>query len=223
MEEINLMEFFNYYLSRIGYVFATVIVVLIIGCVYSFVLKVPMYQSSSTIVLTRENSDSQKYTQSDVLLNQNLVPTYSNIIKSHSILKQVIKNEKLDYTTDQLSSLISVSSVEDTEIIKVTVKNEDKKMAKRIADAIVPVFSKKIKGLYNIDNVSILDNAELASSPYNMNYIKDLIIFGMVGFILASGVIFVIYYFDTTIKSASDIEDKLKLTVLGTVPTIERG
>ncbi len=96
-------------------------------------------------------------------------------------------------------------------------------MAKRIADAIVPVFSKKVKGLYNIDNVSVLDSAELASSPYNMNYIKDLIIFGMVGFILASGVIFVIYYFDTTIKSASDIEDKLKLTVLGTVPTIERG
>lgn len=223
MEEINLMEFFNYYLARIGYIIATIIVVLIIGCVYCFVLKVPMYQSSSTIVLTRENSDSQKYTQSDVLLNQNLVPTYSNIIKSHSILKQVIKNEKLDYTTDQLSSLISVSSVEDTEIIKVTVKNEDNKMAKRIADAIVPVFSKKVKGLYNIDNVSVLDSAELASSPYNMNYVKDLIIFGMVGFILASGVIFVIYYFDTTIKSASDIEDKLKLTVLGTVPTIERG
>lgn len=223
MEEINLMEFFNYYLARIGYVIATILVILILGSFYSLVLKTPMYQSSTTIVLTRESDDTQKYTQSDVLLNQNLVPTYSNIIKSRSVLKQVISNEKLDYTTDQLSSLITVSSVENTEIIKVTVKNEDSELAKKIANAIVPVFSRKVKGLYNIDNVSVLDTAELATSPCNMNYIKDFILFVMIGFVLASGAIFVIYYFDTTIKSSSDIEDKLKLTVLGTVPTIERG
>ena len=99
MEEINLIEFFNYYLARIGYVIATILVVLVFGCFYSFIFKTPMYQSSTTIVLTRESDDSQKYTQSDVLLNQNLVPTYSNIIKSRSVLKQVINNKNLDYTT----------------------------------------------------------------------------------------------------------------------------
>lgn len=223
MEEINLMEFFNYYLARIGYVIATILVVLVFGCFYSFILKTPMYQSSTTIVLTRESDDTQKYTQNDVLLNQNLVPTYSNIIKSRSVLKQVISNNKLDYTTEQLSNLITVSSVEDTEIIKVTVMNENNELAKDIANAIAPVFSKKVKGLYNINNVSVLDTAELATSPCNINYMKEILIYIMVGFILGSGVIFIIYYFDTTIKSASDIEEKLKLTVLGTVPTIERG
>ena len=223
MEEINLMEFFNYYLARIGYVIATILVVLVFGGFYSFIFKTPMYQSSTTIVLTRESDDSQKYTQSDVLLNQNLVPTYSNIIKSRSVLKQVINNKNLDYTTEQLSNLITVSSVEDTEIIKVTVMNENNEVAKDIANAIVPVFSKKVRGLYNINNVSVLDTAELATSPCNMNYMKEILIYIMVGFILGSGAIFVIYYFDTTIKSASDVEEKLKLTVLGTVPTIERG
>ena len=148
---------------------------------------------------------------------------YSNIIKSRSVLRQVINNEKLDYTADELSNLITVSSVENTEIIKVTVKNQDRELAKKIANGIVPVFTNKVQGFYNIDNVSVLDTAELASRPCNINYPKDLVIFIMLGFVLSSGVIFVIYYFDTTIKNTSDIEDKLKLTVLGTVPNVNRG
>ena len=223
MEEINLMEFFNYYLARTVYVLATILVFVLLGSIYGLVIKKPLYQSSTTVVLARSNDDTQKYTQSDVLLNQNLVPTYSNIIKSRSVLRQVITNERLDYTTDQLSNLITVSSVENTEIIKVTVKNKDRELAKKIANGIVPVFTSKVKGFYNIDNVSVLDTAELASRPCNINYPKDLVIFIMLGFVLSSGVIFVIYYFDTTIKNTSDIEDKLKLTVLGTVPNVNRG
>ncbi len=223
MEEINLMEFFDYYLARVVYVLATVLAFVLLGSIYSFVIKKPLYQSSTTVVLARSNDDTQKYTQSDVLLNQNLVPTYSNIIKSRSVLRQVINNEKLDYTADELSNLITVSSVENTEIIKVTVKNQDRELAKRIANGIVPVFTNKVQGFYNIDNVSVLDTAELASRPCNINYPKDLVIFIMLGFVLSSGVIFVIYYFDTTIKNTSDIEDKLKLTVLGTVPNVNRG
>lgn len=223
MEEINLMEFFDYYLARVVYVIATVLAFVLLGSIYSFVIKKPLYQSSTTVVLARSNDDTQKYTQSDVLLNQNLVPTYSNIIKSRSVLRQVINNEKLDYTADELSNLITVSSVENTEIIKVTVKNQDRELAKKIANGIVPVFTNKVQGFYNIDNVSVLDTAELASRPCNINYPKDLVIFIMLGFVLSSGVIFVIYYFDTTIKNTSDIEDKLKLTVLGTVPNVNRG
>ena len=223
MEEINLMEFFDYYLARVVYVLATVLAFVLLGSIYSFVIKKPLYQSSTTVVLARTNDDTQKYTQSDVLLNQNLVPTYSNIIKSRSVLRQVINNEKLDYTADELSNLITVSSVENTEIIKVTVKNQDRELAKKIANGIVPVFTNKVQGFYNIDNVSVLDTAELASRPFNINYPKDLVIFIMLGFVLSSGVIFVIYYFDTTIKNTSDIEDKLKLTVLGTVPNVNRG
>lgn len=223
MEEINLMEFFDYYLARVVYVIATILAFVLLGSIYSFVIKKPLYQSSTTVVLARSNDDTQKYTQSDVLLNQNLVPTYSNIIKSRSVLRQVINNEKLDYTADELSNLITVSSVENTEIIKVTVKNQDRELAKKIANGIVPVFTNKVQGFYNIDNVSVLDTAELASRPCNINYPKDLVIFIMLGFVLSSGVIFVIYYFDTTIKNTSDIEDKLKLTVLGTVPNVNRG
>ncbi len=220
-EEIDLKEFFNYYLARIGYVAIAILVFLILGSFYSLVLKTPMYQSSTTIILTTEGEVSQKYTQNDFLLNKNLVSTYSNVIKSHSVLKQLISNMNLDYTNKELSDLITVSMIDDTEIIKIIVKNKDKYLARDIANDIIPIFSDKVKGLYNIDNVSVLDVAELEDRPCNMNYLKDFCIYIMLGFVLASSIIFIIYYFDTTIKSPADIEDKLKLTVLGTVPTIK--
>ena len=71
--------------------------------------------------------------------------------------------------------------------------------------------------MYNISNVNILDKAENATSPSNMNFIKELILFVIAGLVLGLGVVIVIYYFDRTIKSTEQIETKIGLSVLGTV------
>ena len=86
-----------------------------------------------------------------------------------------------------------------------------------IANEIAKVFSKEIPELYNISNVNVLDTAEVASSAYNVNIVKQSTIFLLVGLVLGLGVVFVMYYFDRSVKNASQIEDKLKLPVLATV------
>ncbi len=222
MEEINLSEFFRYYLSKIKWVIITILAIVIVGNVYNIITRKPLYESNTTIVLATENKDDEKYTQSDVLLNQNLVSTYSQIIKSRSVINTLIKDEKLKYNYDELSSMINVSSVDDTEIIKISVKSKNKKEALKIADAIVPIFSKEVKRIYNINNVSVVDKASVLSKPCNINYVKENILYILIGFVLSSGVIFLIYYFDTSIKSADEIENKYGLTVLGVVPKVRR-
>ena len=86
-----------------------------------------------------------------------------------------------------------------------------------VANEIAKVFSKEIPELYNISNVNILDTAEVASSAYNVNIAKQSAIFLLVGLVLGLGVVFVMYYFDRSVKNASQIENKLKLPVLATV------
>ena len=39
----------------------------------------------------------------------------------------------------------------------------------------------------------------------------------MICFVIASGILFVIYYFDRTIKSVEQVEQRLKLPILGSV------
>lgn len=216
MEEINLKEVYSYFKSRLLWMILAIVVIVIIGNVYTILTRVPMYQSNTTIVLVGESK--KEYSQTDSQLNQNLIGTYSEIITSRKVLQQVIDNLKLKMTVDELSKNITTSSVEDTEIIRITVNNEKKKMAAEIANEVADVFSDEIQDIYNLENVAIIDKAEESDAPYNINYLKDNIIYLMIGVVLSFGVVFVMYYFDTTIKSSETVEEKLGLTVIGIVP-----
>ncbi len=216
MEEINLKEVYSYFKSRLLWMILAIVVIVIIGNIYTILTRVPMYQSNTTIVLVGESK--KEYSQTDSQLNQNLIGTYSEIITSRKVLQQVIDNLKLKMTVDELSKNITTSSVEDTEIIRITVNNEKKKMAAEIANEVADVFSDEIQDIYNLENVAIIDKAEEADAPYNINYVKDNIIYLAIGIVLSFGVVFVMYYFDTTIKSSETVEEKLGLTVIGIVP-----
>ena len=216
MDEINLKEVYSYFKSRLLWMILAIVVIVIIGNVYTILTRVPMYQSNTTIVLVGERK--KEYSQTDSQLNQNLIGTYSEIITSRKVLQQVIDNLKLKMTVDELSQNITTSSVEDTEIIRITVNNEKKKMAAEIANEVADVFSDEIQDIYNLENVAIIDKAEVAKEPYNINYVKDNVIYLMIGVVLSFGVVFVMYYFDTTIKSSETVEEKLGLTVIGIVP-----
>lgn len=220
MEEINLSEVYSYFKSKILWIILAIIVIVILGNIYTIITRTPMYQSNTTIVLVGESK--KEYNQSDSLLNQNLIGTYSQIIKSRKVLSQVIENLDLKITTEELSNSITTSSVEETEIIQITVENAKAKDAQRITDEVAKVFAKEIKDIYNLENVTIIDKAELAKSPYNVNYVKDNIIYLVIGIVLSFGVVFVMYYFDTSIKSSEVVEEKLGLTVIGIVPKEER-
>ena len=217
MDTIDLKDLFDYYKSKLGVVILFVALVGILGCLYGLFIQKPMYKSSTSIVLISEAKDNSQLTYNDVSVNQNLVSTYSEIVKSKRVLGQVINNLNLNYTYGALSNNIEVSSVTGTQIIKITVTDENSKTAMKVANEIGKVFAKEIPELYNISNVNILDTAEQPSSAYNVNITKQSAISLLAGLVLGLGVVFVMYYFDRSVKNASQIEDKLKLPVLATV------
>ena len=217
METIDLKDLFDYYKSKLGVVILFVVLVGILGCLYGLFIQKPMYKSTTSIVLISEAKDNSQLTYNDVSVNQNLVSTYSEIVKSKRVLGQVINNLNLNYTYGALSDNIEVSSVTGTQIIKITVTDENSKTAMKVANEIGKVFAKEIPELYNISNVNILDTAEVAPSAYNVNVTKQSAISLLAGLVLGLGVVFVMYYFDRSVKNASQIEDKLKLPVLATV------
>lgn len=217
METIDLKDMFSYFKSKISIIILFIAVVGIMGCLYGLFIQKPVYKSSTSIVLISESQTGATLTYNDVSLNQNLVSTYSEIIKSRRVLNQVIDNLSLDYSYSNLSNNVEVSSVTGTQIIKISVSDRNNKTAMKIADEIAKVFAKEIPELYNISNVNILDYAEAASNAYNVNFIKQSIIYLFVGLILGLGITFVMYYFDRSVKNISQVEEKIKLPVLATV------
>ncbi len=220
MEEIDLRELFDYFKSNFMWIIVTVILFIGIGNVYTILTRVPMYKGNTTIVLVSENKN-ESYNQNELQLNKNLVGTYSEIIKSRNVLSQVIDNLGLDMTVESLSKNVSVEAVQNTEIIKISVGADDPEVAARIANEIASVFTTEIKKIYKLNNVSVVDKAVDSIKPYNVNYVKDNIIYIAVGIALSCGLIFINFYFDTTIKTSEEIENKLGLTVIGIVPKVE--
>ncbi|MBD9105497.1 hypothetical protein EGW03_03385 [bacterium] len=218
MEEFNISEFIKYYFSLI----VIVILFIILGAVgswyYTDYIQVPMYKSQTSLVLTRAGDSTGSITQNDISLNKNLVATYREIIKSRRILSNVISNLNLDITEKELSDKVSVTSSNDTELIVISVVDKDSKLARNIANEIAKVFKEEITTIYNIENISIVDVAIKAKDAYNVNPLKQYVIGVGSGFLIGSLIITVMFYFDDSIKKPEDIEEKVGLSVLSTVP-----
>lgn len=200
------------------FIILILIIFIAIGYIYSFNYKTPMYKSTATFVLVQNSEDSESITQKDITINQNLISTYSNIAKSNKVLKQVVENLNLNTSESELSKQISVEAVKNTEVLKISVINKDSELAAKIANELFDIFSKEVSKLYNISNVHIMDSAEKTEIPYNINHIKDIIIFLIAGIGVSTVLITIIYLLDTTIKSEKDVETYTDLTVLSTIP-----
>ena len=217
MEEFNVVEFLKYYMSKFIFIILFIVMGLVGSYVYTYYIQVPIYRSQTSLVLTKTNG-STTITQNDINLNKNLVSTYREIIQSRRILDKVIKNLDLDVDYKELAQNVSVDSVNDTELIVISVYNKDNKLAKKIADEIANVFKTEITTIYNIENVSIIDKALVSNTSYNVNVVKQFILGAGIGFVLSSLILLIRFYLDDTVKSEEDIEKKLGLSVLGRVP-----
>lgn len=221
MEEIDLNELFTYVKGKLSLIITITFGVCLLGCLYGLFIQKPMYKSYTTVILG--GNSTQTITQGEVTLNKNLVTTYAEIVTSRRVLDQVIEELNLDMSYETLKNKISVTSVNNTEIIKITVEDSNAVHAKNIANVTANYFKEEIVDLYNMNNVNTLDEAIQAKTPYNINVFKQIIIYFMIGFIISAGIVFIIFYFDRTIKSSEQIEQKLKLPILGNVEEYQKG
>ena len=218
MEEINLKDFWEYYKRYIAFVIFILVLVVTAIVAYDTMLKVPKYSTSTTVLLVKdEESGTGSISQNDITINQKLVSTYSQIIKSRLVLEQVIDNLNLNYSYEQLSSEVSVQTVDDTEILKIAVTDVSPNKASLIANEISSIFEKEVKQIYNMNNVSVIDAAIIPTSPSNMHLVKDIIIAFVVGLVLSSCIVFVIFYFDDILRDTDTLERELELPVLAKV------
>ena len=221
MEELDLKQLFEMFWSRKIYVALIVLIAIFVGLIYSFFFVDPAYKSEAKLLLVKQDSSSDSkstLTTTDLTLNQKLVSTYSELIKSPIVLKDVINNLGIKMSEGKLKSSISVSNYKDTEIITISVVNENPENAQIIASEVVKVFAEKVKEIYKIDNVNVVGEAEINNTPYNINHIKDLLIFAAGGFVVAAAYVLIANMLDTTVKGKDDLERKIKISVLTEIP-----
>ncbi len=218
MEEIDIKDFLNY-LKKFAVPAIILASLTLIGTViYESYFKTSLYKSYTTVVLAQNaSSETGTTTLNDININQKLIGTYSEIIKSNTILNQVRERLELDQSAAELAKKITVTAVEDTEIIKISVNDEDNELAAKIANETADVFTNEVHSRFGLNNATVLDTATPSLTPSNDTRLRDCAVALLLSIFGVIAVAFIIYYFDDSVKYSEDLEQRIKMPIAGKV------
>jgi len=197
----------------------TLIAVVASWAISSFVLE-KQYETYTLLIVNKPADQDQPLTYSDIDLNRKLADTYSIIAKSNTVLEQVIDQLKLEMPPKELNEKITVSGEKDTEIIRISVKDNDPARAAIIANKVGEIFMAEVVKKMKIDNVHVIDPARIPEEPVQPNIRLNIAISAVLGVMVGLVLVFLLEYLDNTIKTPDDVQKYLELPVLGSVPTI---
>lgn len=182
----------------------------------------PMYQADTTLyIMNRDKvlTTGQSLNTQDIQVSQQLVQNYTEIIASRTVTSAVIGDLKnYNITNTELLSRVSITSNKGSNILTISATWADPTVAAAVANAAAREFTARIRQLTNSDNIGILDEALIPQYPVSNNGAKKIFLGLLAGLIVAFGIIYVIEYFDTTVRSAEDIENGLQVRVIGIIP-----
>ncbi len=211
---------FSYIMQTIWKRFLIILLFIIIGVgasiFYNYGAKI-IYESETTLYVQPEVKSSE-VDYEGILTNQKMVKTYTEIIKSRKIINKVKEKLELNLTYEEISDMLKVTSVNDTEIITITVDNESPKLAMDIANEVANVFIEEIKETMEINNIKVIDKAIEGTEPVSPRVLFNCMIGFAGGLFVGLAIAFLIESMDNKIKNHEDVKKYLKIKTLGVVP-----
>ncbi len=222
-ETIELRELFEIILKRKWLIIAITVLALIIGSVYSIYMVTPMYKSDTTLMVNGSKGLSASdlaasFDLGSINLSQKLVVTYGEIVKSRIVMEQVIERLELDLSYTELLRKTTSQQVGSTEILRISVEDQNPEQAALIANMISDVFVKEVMRILKVNNVETIDVAIPSVSPFNIKTTLNIAIAAVLGLMLSVFLSFLMEYMDQTIKTEKDVEKHLGLPVVGAIP-----
>ncbi len=196
----------------------------LLSAVASYFLIKPVYKADISVIIGNvQNKDESKQQQNynDVLMYQRMVKSYSEIVKTRLVAEDVIASLNLDMKPSELISMVSVAPKGDTEFLNITVKAKDPVKARDIANAYAKSLKKVGAEKRSVDNVQLMDEAVLPTTPDSPKPMLNMAIAFFLGLMISVAVIFLMEYLDNTVKGQEEIEKMLGVPVLGSIPLVD--
>lgn len=202
-----------------------IIVVMVSAAILSFLYTkiaiTPIYESSATMIVNNRQSEGNRgITNDDINSAKGLANVYGVIIKSDSVMAPVNDKLNLGMMTKALSDSVKVSSVDNTQVMKVSVRHNNPKTAHAIASAIVEIAPNKIVEMVEAGSVKVISNPIEPSNPVSPNTMRNVMLASVGAAIITVAGIIIRHLMDKTFKRVDDLENALDLPVLGVIPDV---
>lgn len=221
--EIDVFQLFKTLWQRKLMILLVALVTSVGAFAYSTFIVKPEYTSTTRIyVVNRNQGDKPGLTNQDLQAGTYLVKDYREIILSQDALEKVATNLKLDMPAKTLASKVQVAVPADTRIVSISVKDKQPEEASRIANSIREVAAEKIVAVTRVSDVTTLEEARPATTPSSPNVRRNSLFGFLGGAVVTVIAVLLIELLDTRVKRPEDVEDVLKIPLLGLVPDFDK-
>lgn len=221
---IKFKDMFYLFLSKLWIM--VLVAVVAAGGVFAFnyFTYEPEYKSTGSIYILRQNSDIDTGSDynSDFSLALSVVSDCTKLLTSRTVLNEVIDDNSLSYSYAELNSMISIENPSNTRYLEISVTTDSPEKSKMIVDSICAIGKEQIVSVMGFNQVNIVDEGTLATSPTNSIFSYNIFLAAMVAFILTYVVFAICYIFDEKITDPDALEKHLKLSVLAVVPDMKK-
>lgn len=216
-DEIDLIELFFYYVSKAKIIICALVLGAVIAGGYTYFGITPKYTATSKLYMVSASSDSV-VNLTDLNLGTSLSEDYEILMKIRPIAEDVIDELDLDYTYEELLDMVTVSPIDSTRILSISVESTDPKEAKDIANLMADKAVTYLPKLMETSAPNIAETAILPQEKSSPNLTKNTLIGALVGMILAMGVYTVLFLMDDALNSPEDVEKAFGIMPLSVIP-----
>lgn len=222
-DTIDLLEVLEVVRQHILIIVLVTVIAAAAGFGFSRFVMVPQYEASALMIVNTRQDATATVTNDQITSATKLVSTYSIIIKSDTVLQQVINNLGLTLTYDELKERVTVSAVDDTQVMQVTVRSDNPEWARQVCEQITTISPDVILESVEAGSVKLISQAAVTTEPVSPNVMKNTAIAAVLGLVASIGIVVLRELLDNKIKSEDDIRKYLDLPVVGVIPDYEMG
>ncbi len=149
--------------------------------------------------------------------------TYMETLKLRSFLTEVSEEIGGVYSWQQINKMMQVSSVNETEYIKVSVTANDPKMAYRIAECICQKAQGKFSEIFKGGEAIIVDKVIYPQHADSKGGLKKVCLSLVLGGVLGALIVVLVNFFDRRIRKSEEISNEYNISILGETMLSEHG
>jgi capsular polysaccharide biosynthesis protein len=155
-----------------------------------------------------------------------LIKTFNAMIRTTPVAAAAIESAGVNRQPGAVAAATESDQVPNTNLVQVSVTDSDPATARALTNAVSTSFVSQIQAFEPRDNlnpdqvVSVYDTAKLPSAANPASLTRNLALAGLLGILVAAGVVALLEHLDISLRSSDDVERHLELPVMGVIPSL---
>ena len=202
-------------------IFICVIIAVALAFVKVSFLTDDVYSANGILYVSNRNevatqADDMVY-GSDISTSRLMTTTYIEVLTTRSFLSDVSQELGGRYSWQQIRRMMSISSLNETELLRINVNSNSAEDSYEIANSILSQAPYKLGTLFDGGEVKVVEYAVVPAVPNGKNMTRTLMLAILFGLAIGCAIAFLLDYFDTKIHRSDDVAKRYGISILGEI------